>query len=218
MTTRLTKLLVAGMYLALLTACATETSDNTEKEVEIPVPSHEESFEGISGADINNPDPGFDLATMPTADEEVPAMDALIAELAHIIDSITPVGPWEYLRFNDRVTCDAPENVDKAATIGLRHYVATTSVPADKLEQVQQALFDRAAKDGFTYEGAYANEPGNWDITLRHPDGRTLNLADGGNVLLTGNTGCRRDTFEGDRYQYRPELRPENRAEETPGR
>lgn len=211
-------MLVGGMCVALLSACATGTSDNTENEVEVPVPSHEESFQGISGADINNPDPGFDLATMPTADEEIPAMDALIGELAEIIDSITPVGPWKYMDFNDRVTCDAPENVDKAATMKLRNYISTTGVPAEKLEQVQQALFDRAAQDGFTYEGAYANEPGDWDVTLRHPDGRTLRLADGGNVLLTGNTGCRRDTFEGDRYQYRPELRPENRPEETPGR
>ena len=215
MTTRRTTMLVGGMCVALLSACATGTSDNTENEVEVPVPSHEESFQGISGADINNPDPGFDLATMPTADEEIPAMDALIGELAEIIDSITPVGPWKYLRSNDRVTCDGPGDVGKTSSISLRNFTSAVSVPAEKLEQVQQALFDRAAQDGFTYEGAYANEPGDWDVTLRHPDGRTLRLADGGNVLLTGNTGCRRDTFEGDRYQYRPELRPENRE---PGR
>ena len=114
--------------------------------------------------------------------------------------------------------CDSTPDVSKLANGATASYTARNEIPAEQFEDVQRALVDRAKQDGFSYDGAYVNDPGNWDISLTAADGRSLALAGGKYLVFQARTGCRRDTFEGDMYQYMPELRPENRAETPPGR
>lgn len=159
----------------------------------------------------------LDYAALPSAQEEIPRARALIEDLGRIVEESAPVGPWEWKGNDDRVQCDSTPEVGKLANGVTASYTAKNEIPADQFEKIQRALVDRAKQEGFSYDGAYVNDPGNWDISLVAPDGRSLALAGKTYLVFQARTGCRRDTFEGDMYQYMPELRPENRTETTPG-
>lgn len=115
----------------------------------------------------------LDYAALPSAQEEIPRARALIEDLGRIVEESAPVGPWEWKGNDDRVQCDSTPEVGKLANGVTASYSAKNQIPADQFETVQRALVDRAKQDGFTYDGAYTNDPGNWDISLVAPDGRS---------------------------------------------
>ncbi|KAA8961773.1 LppA family lipoprotein [Mycobacterium sp.] len=132
------------------------------------------------------------LKSLPSFEDTQAQVQAAIDEIKTAASKIIPGITWETLEGGGGSTCARPYEQTDGREYFLPHEVAeNVNISDQQWAPIQQAAKQAAAKLDATEVQVMKNQPGDHDVGFYGPTGLFIKVSYGGNLVVSGFTGCR---------------------------
>ncbi|MBS4730126.1 LppA family lipoprotein [Mycobacterium sp. SM1] len=132
------------------------------------------------------------LKSLPSLEDTTAQVQTAISEITSATSKLIPGITWETADNADTGSCQRPYEQTDGKDYYLPNRIAEKiSVSEQQWAQIQQAAKEAAAKLDATEVQVMKNQPGNHDVGFYGPTGLFIKISYGGNLVVSGYTGCR---------------------------